>query len=55
LEEIDEIFENKVATLDFPTYHTKITEQALQEVQNRKLEDGDIEKVPSTKVEEHSS
>lgn len=51
LEEIDELFENKVATWEFKSYKTKIIEEAFQEVQNRKLEGGEKDST-TAKVEE---
>ncbi|RDL32040.1 Uncharacterized protein BP5553_09442 [Venustampulla echinocandica] len=34
LEEIDELFENRVSVKDFPKYHTKIQEEAARDVQS---------------------
>ena len=50
LEEIDELFENKVPTFGFKTYETKILDNAVKEVQDRL---GREEK-PVAKVEEVS-
>ena len=50
LEEIDELFENKVPTLGFKTYETKILDNVVKEVQDRL---GREEK-PVAKVEEVS-
>ena len=50
LEEIDELFENKVPMLGFKTYETKILDNVVKEVQDRL---GREEK-PVAKVEEVS-
>lgn len=50
LEEIDELFENKVPTLEFKSFETKILDKALKDVQDR-LNMGEK---PVAKVEEVS-
>ena len=49
LEEIDELFENKVPAWKFKTYKTVILEQALQEVQKHGAE---TDEKPAMRVEE---
>lgn len=36
LEELDELFENRVSVRNFKKYHTKIQSEALHDVQNNK-------------------
>lgn len=50
LEEIDELFENRVPTFEFNSFETKILDKALKDVQNR-LNMGEK---PVAKVEEVS-
>lgn len=40
LEEIDELFENRVSVKGFNTYHTKIAEKALRDVRGSVAENG---------------